>query len=142
MVIMPVVVKGEETQSLEKKATPNEKEADSNKAVKEVRPFLLKGLWNTQVLQVTYSLDTGEQGWRSDPLRRLARKGELFLWGEEQEKSFLKLKSQVASAPVLAYFDKDSCTRFIADASPVGLGAVLVQEKNGDSRAGRLLCKP
>lgn len=49
MVIMPVVVKGEETQSLEKKATPNEKEADSNNAVKEVRPLLLKGLWNTQV---------------------------------------------------------------------------------------------
>ena len=71
----------------------------------------------------------------ADPLRRLARKGEPFVWGEEQEKSFQKLKNQVASAPVLAYFDKDAFTRVIADASPVGLGAVLVQEKNGESRA-------
>lgn len=57
------------------------------------------------------------------------------MWGEEQENSFQKLKSHVVSAPVLAYFDKDASTRVIADASPVGLGAVLVQEKNGESRA-------
>ncbi|KAL9968932.1 hypothetical protein ACROYT_G021083 [Oculina patagonica] len=63
----------------------------------------------------------------ADPLRRLARKGKLFMWGEEQENSFQKLKSQVASAPVLAYFDKDAPTRVFEDASPVGLGAVLVQ---------------
>ena len=71
----------------------------------------------------------------ADPLRKLARKGEPFVWGEKQEQSFQRLKSQVASAPVLAYFDKDMPTRVIADASPVGLGAVLVQEKNGESRA-------
>ena len=71
----------------------------------------------------------------ADSLRRLARTGKPFMWGEEQEKSFQKLKGQVASAPVLAYFDKDAHTRVIADASPVGLGAVLVQEKNGESRA-------
>ena len=35
---------------------------------------------------------------------------------------------------MLAYFDKDAHTRVIADASPVGLGAVLVQDKNGESR--------
>ena len=29
---------------------------------------------------------------------------------------------------MLAYFDRDAHTRVIADASPVGLGAVLVQE--------------
>ena len=57
------------------------------------------------------------------------------MWGEEQEQSFLRLKSQVASAPVLAYLDKDTPTHVIADASPVGLDTVLVQEKNGKSRA-------
>ncbi|XP_044167183.1 uncharacterized protein LOC122951222 [Acropora millepora] len=55
--------------------------------------------------------------------------------GKEQDASFKELKRQLASASVLAYFDKDAHTRVIADASPVGLGAVLVQEKNGDSRA-------
>ena len=59
-----------------------------------------------------------------DPLRRLARKEEPFQWGEEQEKSFQKLKNQVASVPVLAYFDKDAFTRVIAEAIPVGLGGV------------------
>ena len=55
--------------------------------------------------------------------------------GEKEEKSFQKLKNQVASAPVLAYFGKDAFTPVIADSSPVGLGAVLVKEKNGESRA-------
>ena len=73
----------------------------------------------------------------AEPLRKIARKGEPFLWGEEQEKSFQKLKEQIASAPVLAYFDKEARTQIIADASPVGLGAVLVQE---ESRERRLLC--
>ena len=36
---------------------------------------------------------------------------------------------------MLAYFDRDAHTRVIADASPVGLGAVLVQEVKGQSRA-------
>ena len=62
-------------------------------------------------------------------LRRLARKGEPFVWGEEQEISFQKLKGQVACAPVLAYVDKNTFTRVIADASPVGLEAVLMQDK-------------
>ena len=71
----------------------------------------------------------------ADPLRKIARQGESFIWGEEQEKSFQKLKGQIASAPVLAYFDKEAYTQIIADASPVGLGAVLMQEKNGERRA-------
>ena len=40
-----------------------------------------------------------------------------------------------ASAPVLAYFDKEAHTQIIAHASPMGLGAVLVQETNGERRA-------
>ena len=47
---------------------------------------------------------------------------------------FQELKKQLASAQVLAYFDKDTHTRVIADTSPVGLGAFLVQDKNGQSR--------
>ena len=37
--------------------------------------------------------------------------------------------------PVLAYFDKEAYTQIIADTSPVGLGAVLIPEKNGKRRA-------
>ena len=45
------------------------------------------------------------------------------------------MKRQIASVPVLAYFDKEAHTQIIADASPVGLGAVLIQERNGERRA-------
>ena len=71
----------------------------------------------------------------AEPLRAISRQGVPFVWGNEQEASFKELKRQLASAPVLVYFDKDAHTRVIADASPVGLGAVSVQEKNGESRA-------
>ena len=71
----------------------------------------------------------------ADHLRKMARQGESFTWGEEQEKSFQELKRQIASAPVLAYFDKEAHTQIIADASPVGLGAVLIQERNEERRA-------
>ena len=71
----------------------------------------------------------------ADPLRKIARQGESFIWGEEQDKSFQELKRQIPSAPVLAYFDKRAHTQIIADASSVGLGAVLIQERNGDRRA-------
>ena len=43
----------------------------------------------------------------------------------------------MASAETLRYFDKDAPTQVIADASPVGLGAVLTEkEKNGP----RVIC--
>ena len=71
----------------------------------------------------------------AEPLRAISRQGVLFVWGSEQEASFQELKQQLASAPVLAYLDKEAHTRVIADAGPVGLGAVLVQEKKGLGRA-------
>ena len=70
----------------------------------------------------------------SEPLRQLTRKGENFKWEEIHENAFNKLKSQLVSAQSLAYFDKDARTMVIADASPVGLVAVLVQEQNGEER--------
>ena len=49
--------------------------------------------------------------------------------GPEQQQSFDELKKRVSSAETLGYFDKNAPTKMIADASPVGLGAVLVQEQ-------------
>lgn len=68
----------------------------------------------------------------AEPLRRLIRKDTTFVFGEEQRKSFSELKAALAKAGTLAYFDKDAPTRVIADASPVGLGAVLVQRQQGE----------
>lgn len=67
----------------------------------------------------------------SDPLRRLTKKETHFEFGPEQRRSFNALKEELARASTLAYFDIDAPTKVIADASPVGLGAVLVQTQKG-----------
>ena len=47
--------------------------------------------------------------------------------------SYVAWQSQLARAETLGYLDKDAPTLVIADASPVGLGAVLTQkQRNGD----------
>lgn len=64
---------------------------------------------------------------RTDPLRRLLKKESKFNWGELETKAFEDLKQQLAKIPNLSYFDPNNKTRLIADASPVALGAVLLQ---------------
>ena len=63
----------------------------------------------------------------SEPLRRLTKSGTPFVFGKEQKEAFEELKKRLSSAETLGYFDKDAPTQIIADASPVGLGAVLTQ---------------
>ena len=48
-------------------------------------------------------------------------------WQSEQQAAFDRLKELITSASASAYFDVNSKTRIVADASPVGLGAVLTQ---------------
>ena len=70
----------------------------------------------------------------AEPLRRLTKKGVRFEFGEEQKDSFNELKRRLSSAETLGYFDKEAKTLIIADASPVGLGAILIQEQEGRKR--------
>ena len=70
----------------------------------------------------------------SEALRRLTGKDVHFFWGEEQEVAFNELKKRLAKTEILGYFDSSATTRVITDASPVGLGAILVQEQNGEER--------
>ena len=44
---------------------------------------------------------------------------------------FQELKDKMSSAESLAYFDKEAETVIVSDASPVGLGAVLLQRQEG-----------
>ena len=71
----------------------------------------------------------------SESLRQLTKKDVKFHFGPEQRRSFEALKTSLAGAGTLAYFDKKAPTKVIADASPVGLGAVLVQEQHGEQVA-------
>lgn len=49
------------------------------------------------------------------------------LWTSEQDHAFTSLKETLAKIQTLGYYDVNDKTQVIADASPVGLGAVLVQ---------------
>ncbi|XP_040159183.1 uncharacterized protein K02A2.6-like [Anopheles arabiensis] len=61
------------------------------------------------------------------PLRQLTVEKEKFVWKSEHHSAFEKLKSFMISPSTLGFFDIGDRTQLIADASPVGLGAVLIQ---------------
>ncbi len=57
-----------------------------------------------------------------------------FVWGEDQEKAFHHLIECLTSAPVLGYADYSLPFELHIDASLDGLGAVLCQNQDGQSR--------
>ena len=92
----------------------------------EVRSFLGLANYNARFIPNFASI--------AEPLRRLRKKGTKFVFGPEQRASFNELKKTLANAETLGYFEKAAKSRIIADASPVGLGAVLIQEQHGQPR--------
>lgn len=64
-----------------------------------------------------------------EPLRRLTKQDEPWYWGDKQEEAFLQLKNRLSEDSVVAYFDPKQNIEVIVDASPVGLGAILKQNK-------------
>ena len=69
----------------------------------------------------------------TEPLRQLTKKGTPFLWKEQQQKSFNKLKECLTEAGTMAYYQPKAETKVIVDASPVGLGAILTQRQKDGS---------
>ena len=63
------------------------------------------------------------------PLRDLTKKGAHFKWEVVHQHAFEKLKHSLTSVPVMAYFDTQKDTVITVDASPVGISAILAQEK-------------
>jgi transposase InsO family protein len=101
-------------------------EAREPENISELRSFL--GLVNYSARYIPNFATTAE------PLRRLTRKDEPFVFGEEQRQSFQALKTHLSNAETLGYFDVKAKTKVVADASPYGLGAVLVQEQEGEPK--------
>ena len=91
--------------------------------VSEVRSFLGLANYSSRFIPHFATL--------TEPLRKLTRKDVPFHVGPEQKASFESLKQSMAEAGTLAYFNKNASTKVVADASPVGLGAVLMQNQNG-----------
>lgn len=54
----------------------------------------------------------------------------MFLWKELQQKTFDTIIAAVGDIRYLGFFDRKKKTKLIVDASPEGLGAVLLQEND------------
>jgi len=68
------------------------------------------------------------------PLNKLLRKEEPFVWTEEQQAAFEKLKLLLISPPILAFPREDAETVVHTDASLIGLGATVSQIQDGKER--------
>ena len=69
-----------------------------------------------------------------EPIQQLTRKDVEFKWGKQQQAAFEELKRLITKAYTLVYFKVDSRTTIVADASPVGRGAVLTQFQENEWR--------
>ena len=50
----------------------------------------------------------------TEPLRRLTKKNQKFIWGKEQEEGFLTLKQKLASAEIICYYNPIAHTNIIS----------------------------
>ena len=65
----------------------------------------------------------------ASPLWDLSKASTKWEWGSAEEKAFKEIKSWKTQAPVMAFYKQGAETRMTADASPVGIGAVLEQKQ-------------
>ena len=93
--------------------------ADPPQNASEARSFLGLAQFVSKFIPDLYTV--------AEPIQRLTHKNVEFKWQSEQQAAFDKLKELITSTTALAYCDVNSKTRIVADASPVGLGAVLIQ---------------
>ena len=73
------------------------------------------------------------------PLTLLTRKDQPFTWTDKCEESFQELKRRLTSAPILVIPDVGKPFEVYCDASHLGLGCVLMQEKKAVAYASRQL---
>jgi len=65
----------------------------------------------------------------AEPLRMLTRKNAGWTWNDAHQTAFNELKHRLISSHVMAYYTSEAHMQFIVDASPVGLGRILVQKQ-------------
>ena len=77
----------------------------------------------------------------TEPIRVLLRKDIEFHWSHEQDKAFQEIKSVLTEngGPVLKFFGVQKPVTFSCDASPTGLGGVLLQDNCPVAYASRSL---
>ena len=68
----------------------------------------------------------------AEPLRKLTRSGAEWAWGNAQQDAFDRLQVLLTSDCVVAHYNQAAETELKVDASPVGLGPILLQ-RSGDN---------
>ena len=77
------------------------------------------------------------------PIRELTRKEVKFQWKESQQQALTAFQQEVKRIETTSYFDVSRPTEIIVDASPVGVGGVLVQIKeNGFKQVVEYASRP
>jgi transposase len=70
----------------------------------------------------------------SEPLSRLLRKNQRWIWSDEQKSAFEAIKCALTSAPVLTCPDFSQPFYIQCDSSNVGIGCTLGQKYNGNDK--------
>ena len=96
------------------------------RTVEEVRSFLGMVNYLAKFIPNLATLTT--------PLRKLLRKDAGFHWDQEHAQAFKLIKDVLIDPKNLGYYSPFDQTFLIADASPTGLGAVLIQERDDHKR--------
>ena len=78
---------------------------------------------------------------KAEPMCRLLRKEIPWVWGEEQQKSFLRIKDEMCNNVLLQGIDYAYPIILKCDASQTGLGAALVQAIDGIERPVMFISK-
>ena len=93
-------------------------------SISEVHSWLVLAQYDTRFIP--------DLGTISEQLRKLKHKNAIFKWCQAEQDSFDQLKKCLVNAKTLGSYDTNAETQVIADASPVGLGAVLTLKQGED----------
>ena len=64
----------------------------------------------------------------SNPLQELLSNKSSYTWGTSQTDSLTKIKAELTSTPILAWYNHTSETKVVADVLEYGVGPVLLQK--------------
>lgn len=68
---------------------------------------------------------------KPQPLRELLSKKNMWCWGAAQQTAFDRIKKELSQPPNLALYNPKAQTSVSADASSYGMGAVMLQRREG-----------
>ena len=69
-----------------------------------------------------------------EPLSRLLKQDQEWIWDAQQEDAFVSVKTAMTKSTAIAFYDQNKLIKLSKDASSYGLGAVIMQEIDGDFR--------